>query len=321
MNDIGFGVIGCGSIAKKAFIPALIQSDVAELIGVASRSLENVKSVSKNYDCRGFEKVSQLLSSEDINAVYIATPPSTHEELILSAARNGKHIICEKPLSTSLNSVDRIINECKKNKVALLEGFMYQFHPQHEFVYDYIRSNNIGTPILFEAKFGFPPLKTSNYRYSKSEGGGALFDAGVYTIHAARNFFKREPIDLFGIINNGDFGIDDGGSILMDFGQNQIAQLSFGFNNYYQNNYTIWCTDGLLKVNRAFSIPIDLKPEIIIECNNSIDKKELEPSNQFLNEIDYFSDIIRSKIKRKQSYRDAQKQATVLQSIIDKCLN
>ena len=63
MNDISFGVIGCGSIAKKAFIPALIQSDVAELIGVTSRSLENVKSVSKNYDCMGFEKVSQLLSN------------------------------------------------------------------------------------------------------------------------------------------------------------------------------------------------------------------------------------------------------------------
>ena len=217
--------------------------------------------------------------------------------------------------------MERIIDVCNKNKIALLEGFMYQFHSQHKFVNDYIRSNNIGNPILFEARFGFPPLKASNYRYSKSEGGGALFDAGVYTIHAARNFFKREPIDLFGIINNGDFGIDDGGSILMDFGQNQIAQLSFGFNNYYQNNYTIWCTDGLLKVNRAFSIPIDLKPEIIIECNNSIDKKELEPSNQFLNEIDYFSDIIRSKIKRKPSYHDAQKQATVLQSIIDKCLN
>ena len=321
MNDIGFGVIGCGSIAKKAFIPALIQSDVAELIGVASRSLENVKSVSKNYDCRGFEKVSQLLSSEDINAVYIATPPSTHEELILSAARNGKHIICEKPLSTSLNSVERIINICKKNKIALLEGFMYQFHPQHEFVYEYINNNQMGDPILFEAQFGFPSMDKNNFRYSKELGGGILFDAGVYTIHAARKFFKREPINLFSIINFEKLNVDLSGSILMDFGQNQMAQLSFGFNNYYQNYYSIWCSKGKVKLNRAFSIPSNLQPEVIIEHNNSVDKKLLDPCNQFLNEINCFVSGLKSERLKEKWFQDSLNQVKILQEILDRYYN
>ena len=320
MSKIRFGVIGCGSISKKAFIPALINSNSAELVAVASRSINKAKAYADEFNCVSVDGYNALLSLKDIDAVYIATQPSTHEEIIISAAEKGKHVLCEKPLSTSLKSVERIVDSCKKYEIAMLEGFMYQFHPQHEFVNKFIKNNEVGSPVLFEAKFGFPPLEKDDFRLSKELGGGALLDAGVYTIHSARNFFKRQPIDIYAIVNFDNVHVDTHGSILLDFGNNQTAHLSFGFNNYYQNYYSVWCTQGRIKVCRAFSIPADLQPEIIIEKNNQRESIKLDTCNQFVNEIDNFTTGLESNEIKEKWFVDAVAQARVLQEIFDQLI-
>jgi len=321
MKKIRFGVIGCGYISRKAFLPALINSNSAELVAVASRSIERAEAYAEEFNCVPVDNYTALLSWQGIDAVYIATPPSTHKKIILAAAEEGKHVLCEKPLSTSLKNVERIIDTCKKNEITLLEGFVYQFHTQHEFVNKFINNNEVGSPVLFEAKFGFPPLDKNNFRLSKELGGGALLDAGVYTIHSARNFFKRQPIDIYAIVNFDEVHVDTHGSIMLDFGDNQTAHLSFGFNNYYQNNYSVWCTQGRIKVCRAFSMPADLQPEIIIEKNNQKESIKLDPCNQFINEIEHFITGLESKETKEKWFADALAQARVLQKIFNKYYN
>jgi len=317
MSKIRFGVIGCGYISKKSFIPALIESKSAELIGVSSKSIEKAHSYADEFNCIAFSNYNELLLRKDIDAVYIATTPSEHDSIICAAAKNKKHILCEKPLSTSLDSVNKLVDICKKNKLGLLEGFMYQFHPQHKYVKEYIKNDDIGTPIMFEAKFGFPFLDKNNYRYSNKWGGGALLDAGVYTIHSARKFFMREPIVTHAIINSKNNKVDTQGSILLDFKYNQTAQLCYGFNNYYQNNYSVWCTKGRITVNRAFSIPPDFQPEVIVEINNKTKSYKIDPSNQFIQQIDNFVNGLQNKQIRNEWYTDACAQANVVQSIFN----
>ena len=121
MKKIRFGVIGCGYISRKAFLPALINSNSAELVAVASRSIERAEAYAEEFNCVPVDNYTALLSWQGIDAVYIATPPSTHKKIILAAAEEGKHVLCEKPLSTSLKNVERIIDTCKKNEITLLE--------------------------------------------------------------------------------------------------------------------------------------------------------------------------------------------------------
>ena len=146
---IGFGVIGCGSVAKKGFIPALKKANFARLVAVASRDPEKAGSFSDEFKCDAEEDYESLLKRKDINAIYIATVPSTHEDIILSAAKYGKHILCEKPLTVSYNSARKIMNYCIEKRVNVFEGFMYQFHSQHKVVNDLIKDGEIGNPILF----------------------------------------------------------------------------------------------------------------------------------------------------------------------------
>jgi dTDP-3,4-didehydro-2,6-dideoxy-alpha-D-glucose 3-reductase len=288
MSKIRFGVIGCGYIAKKAFLPAIKKSKTAELIAIASRDLKKSKLEAKNNNCDFENSYRSLLKRNDIDAVYISTIPSTHEEIIILAADYGKHILCEKPLSTSFSSAKKIIKYCEKKNIGIFEGFMYQFHNQHSKINKLVDKGEIGEPILFTASFGFPLKEENNYRYRKDLGGGSCLDAGCYTIHAARHFFKKEPTKIYSIINKKNNEVDIHGSVLMDFGDNKTAQLSFGFNNFYRNTYSIWGTKGYIVSSRAFSIPPNEKAKIIINKQDFQDEIICESDDNFLSQINYF---------------------------------
>jgi len=285
---MNFGIIGCGYIAKKSFIPAIIKSSNANLSMIYTRSSDKQKMLEDEFKCKVELNLNKILSSDQIDAVYIATPPATHENYILKAAKNKKHILCEKPLTTNYNNAEKIIKICKKYNVALLEGFMYQFHPQHDFVNGMIKEKVLGEPIVFQANFGFPPMNKNNYRYNANLGGGALLDAGVYTLHSARKIFNKEPINSYALRTAYEGGVDISGSCMLDFGNNNSAFLSYGFDNYYQNNYSIWFNKGFIKVDRAFSIPNDMKAKITINQNNKEEVIKIDCYDQFLAQLEYF---------------------------------
>lgn len=320
MDKIRFGVIGCGSIAERAFIPALNESNLSELVAVASRDKSKAESFSAKFECDAENDYASLLRRSDINAVYIATVPSTHEEITLAAAKYGKHILCEKPLTVSYNSTRKIVDYGKKKKVGIFEGFMYQFHSQHQKVRDMVNDGKIGKPILFQAQFGFPPLDKDNYRYRRELGGGALLDAGSYTIHAARHFFQREPTEIYSVIDHKVGEVDTNGSLLLNFGNKQTAVLSFGFNNYYRNGYSIWGTDGQITVNRAFSVPIEYEPKIILEKQDFYKEIECESDDHFMKEIEYFCRCITTDKRIDPWRKESLLQAAVINTIIDQNL-
>ena len=319
MKKIKFGVVGCGYVANKSFIPALLLSEKAELVTVCSQTLSNAENCSKKYRCDYDQDYQTLCLRDDIDAVYIATPTASHEKIIVCAAKNKKHILSEKSLSNNLESVKRIICECRKYNVGIFEGFMYQFHRQHQIVKEIIKKDQVGYPLVFHAEFGFPPLGKNNFRYNNSMGGGALLDTGAYTIHAARQFFQREPITVFSKLYNDDYEVDTHGTVLMDFGNTQTATLSFGFNNHYSNTYSIWGTKGRITLIGAFSLSSEMKPNVILEKNikyqNISEKIECHCDNHFLNEINQFCDSISSN-NFEEWYDECLRQAIVIDNVI-----
>ena len=315
MREMNFGIIGAGGIAKKAFIPALFKTKNTNLVGVLNSNKSSTIQAARLYDCVAFNSVDEMLSDKNINSIYIASPPNFHEKYCVLSARYKKHILCEKPLSTSFVSVKNIINECQKQDVSLFEGFMYQYHPQHARVKEIIKKRKLGKPILFEAKFGFPPLDDNNFRYKKSMGGGSILDAGVYTIHSARKFFEKEPVNVCSINVEKNKDIDLHGSLILDFGDNKSAHLAFGFQNYYKNTYSIWLENGYITLERAYSLPDNLKTKIFFETNNCQETLLLEKCDQFKLQIETFQSSFNDKEKREYYYKDAYNQAKIIEKI------
>jgi NDP-hexose-3-ketoreductase len=309
------GIIGAGRVAAKYFVPAAKESSSVQIAGIASLSSpQNAQQLAQILGCTVFGDYGSLLRSPEIDAVYIAVPNGLHARWIEEAAAHKKHVLCEKPLCATLAETEDAIANCRRSDVALLEGFAYQFHPQHARVRSLIAEGAIGRPLHFMAYFGFPPIQPveTEPRYRSELGGGALLDAGAYTIHSARRFFGREPLQVSGNLFNDGRPVDFHGAGLLDFGEGQTATVAFGFNNAYRNTYSIWGTSGIITALRAFSIPASVSPVVRLERQSGSEDIVIPGFDQFRGELDTFSEIVRDKDSRTRWYDDALAQARVI---------
>lgn len=310
-----FAVIGCGGIAQKATIPALINSGLSQITVCMDPDALKEKDISEKFNLPFETDLQKVFNDYNFDAVYIASPIATHKDIILTAAKHRKHILCEKSIVTNLQEAKEVTDICAEKELALFEGFMYQFHSQHQVVRDFIENDEIGKPVHFQAWFGFPPLPSDNFRYNKNMGGGALLDAGAYTVHAARRFFEKEPTGVSSVLETEGKDVDIRGTVMLDFGNSQTAHLTFGFNNLYQSKYTVWGTKGLLTLERAFALPADLKPPLVHKKQDQEHIYALRPSDHFIEEIKYFVENYTNKEIRSKWREEIINQASLLQKI------
>lgn len=292
MKKIRFGIIGCGYQTQKNMAPAMEKCEAVDIVGFYDLDCEKAQQLAKQYDSKIFASIRELLNDKAVDAVYIATPVVSHKELCFLAADSGKHILCEKPMAMNADEHKEIQDYCANKRVYLMEGYMYQYHSQHQFVREMIKKGEIGEPRVFYAWFGFPPFPETDFRMKKDMGGGALLDAGGYVIHAAKWFYGKEPLTENIVLHYNEDGLDIHGSIQMDFGSKQSAQLSFGMDNSYKNSYSIWGTKGEITLLRAFSIPEHHIPICRIVNQGLVREFQLQPCNHFVEEITYFTHAV-----------------------------
>jgi len=229
--------------------------------------------------------------------VVFPLPVGLHREWVVKAAMSGKHVICEKSLAESFDSVKEMVRACRENKVVLYENFMCSYHPQHGKVRSMISGGRIGEVFLFRGFFGCPPFDEGNIRYQKQLGGGSLNDVGTYPLFMSRKILKSEPLFVTCSLYSGKGqDVDTQGSAYLEFPGNKAALIAFGFNNLYQNDYSVWGSTGLVNVNRAYSIPADMKPQVELLKQDAAEKIDLPAANHFtLIFEDFCSKILENK--------------------------
>jgi D-xylose 1-dehydrogenase (NADP+, D-xylono-1,5-lactone-forming) len=290
-NKIRFGIIGCSSIAQRSTIPAIIESNYSHLEMIGSRSTDKAKKLSKSFSCKSFGNYDEILENSDVDAVYISLPIGLQEKWVSKAAKHGKHILCEKSITTSHKSTKKILDTCKQNESRLLEGFTYRFHPQHAKILSMIQQNTLGKVSAFSAKYGFVrPFSKDDFRFTQELGGGSLNDLGCYIINSSRMVFNGNPLEIeCNLSNDNVHKIDTQGSITMKYGDNKIAHGIFGYNNYFQSTYDLWGDKALVKLEWAFNIKKNISAKINLKKQSKTKQICLKPANQFTLMIDSFS--------------------------------
>jgi predicted dehydrogenase len=315
------GILGCASVAKKYVIKALKTTAEIDKVFIASRDEKKAQLVANEFEIESKKSYEDIIDDSNIDAVYVPLPIGLHEGWVLKAAKKGKHIICEKSISDSYESTKSMVKACKAKKLTLFENFMCDYHPQHAKVLSMIRDKEIGDISTIKAYFGFPPLDKKNFRYDKNLGGGSLNDAGAYTAFISRKMLEAEPTAVTCTLKMDITKVDIQGSALLEFPENKTALISFGFDNVYQNNYSVWGSQGLITVNRAFSIPPDMKPEVQLYKNENFQENlkdiDVPPANQFeLIMKDFFQTTINKDNKKREiKYGQILNQARLLEAM------
>jgi len=181
MTAIRWGLIGAGWIATKAIAPAMHAAPNAIVQAVASRDPKRSQSLNPVTIHNSYEA---LLSDPMVDAVYISLPNHLHCEWTVKALNAGKHVLCEKPFAMKVAEVETMVQAARDNNQILVEAVSSMWHPRMVRLVEHVSNGNIGEIISIDSSFTFPAEIDGNYRNSPALGGGALYDVGVYPLHA-----------------------------------------------------------------------------------------------------------------------------------------
>ena len=236
---VQWGILSTALINRRT-IPAIGHSLRGNLLGVASRNLSKAKSYAAEWHIpRAYGEYEKLLADQDIQVIYISLPNHLHTEWIIKSLEAGKHVLCEKPMCLSTEEFDSIHFAVERTGLSVMEGFMYLHHPQTKFWKSIIDQGRIGEVCSIQSCFCFNfDRSMDNYRWKADQGGGALWDVGVYPISFFQYLFGAKPKDGFAFTYS-ENSIDLSTTAMLDFGNNRAAQFFVSFRSAYTTDTVI----------------------------------------------------------------------------------
>jgi predicted dehydrogenase len=173
--------------------PAAEESE-AEVNAVAARDLERARQfAAKHKISTAYGSYAQLLADPSIDAIYIAVPNGLHGRWTEAALDAGKHVLCEKPFTANAEEAASVAEAAQRSGRVVMEAFHYRYHALTRRMLEIINSGELGGITTMEAWICFPLVPPNDIRWDLRLAGGALMDAGCYTIHLLRTLAGAEP--------------------------------------------------------------------------------------------------------------------------------
>jgi hypothetical protein len=275
------------------------------------------KKFTDQYGGNVFVGYNALISSPEIDAVYIPLPPALHFKWAKTALKQEKHVFVEKPSTTCLADTEELIRIASEKGLALHENYMFIYHKQLEELSDVVKSGEIGNVRLYRIAFGFPLRLPSDFRYNKVLGGGALLDAGGYCMKYA-NWLLGGDAHLVTAHANylNEFTVDMYGSATMANSEGQIAQIAFGMDNDYRCDIEIWGSKGTITSDRILTAPEGFMPSYTIKKNQEIETRQLSADDAFFKSMQRFVDCLGNTEVREEEYKLLRKQEELVEEFI-----
>lgn len=291
-SPLKLGILGFANIAHNSIIPAAAETDAVEVTAIATRGSSKEAEIRSSVPEAGlFEDYASLVESDEIEAVYIPLPNSLHVEWTLHALESGKHVLCEKPFSLDAAGAEEAVEKARESGLTLMEGFMFQLHPQTRRLAELIEEGTIGTVRQVTAQFGHLLDDAQDVRGIGTLGGGALGDVGCYAVSAVRLAFGSEPrrASAFARFDEEDADQELAGILEFDKG---IGIVSCSISSARQERLEITGTEGRLILEAPFR-PDKTSGAIEIEHNGDTEKETFEKGNPYLAELEEFAAAIR----------------------------
>lgn len=237
----------------RTFAQDLRHVENAVIYGVASRSEKKAKAFAGEFSAvKSYGSYEALAADPDIDIVYVATPHAFHFDNTMTCLKQGKHVLCEKPMGMHAGQVQTLIAEAQKRKLFLMEGIWTRFIPATNLLLDLIEKGTIGKIISVRADFGFKGNPDPSARlYNKQLGGGSLLDIGIYPVYLSLLLLGM-PTGTKAMARMSKTGVDSFCGMLLDFPGGEKAILESTFETHTPTEARIFGTEGMLKLHASF---------------------------------------------------------------------
>lgn len=321
MEKIRIAIFGASEIAYRRFLPALSQDKRFEYVGVAyerEQDAQKALDFKTNFGGKIFTSFSEVLNDSSIDAVYVPQPPALHFGFGKRVLESGKHLFMEKPFTIDLADSQTLLNIAQDKKLAVIENYMFRFHNQIRSFKELSQNEDlIGKLDKYEVRFSFPRRATTDFRYNKKIGGGALFDCGGYTIMLSDILLdKQGQLTQFHPIYSNEFEVDIGGE--GRFERNKlICDFSFGMDNPYYCYAKAFGDKAVLVANRVLTAPFgfDVNFDVLDLSGNITKQINVGTDDSFLKSIDNFYNSISNNVIRMENYEIILRQAKMIDKV------
>lgn len=262
MGQFRWGILGSGYVARK-FVLGLASADNAAAVAVVSRNPTNAAAFAKRYGVtRSVRTVEELVASADVDAIYVATPPSEHVAHALACLEAKKPVLVEKPFALDAEAARAIADAAAGNNVFCMEGLWTRFLPAVLAARALVRSGDLGEIRSVRGSFFAPAVSEARGLFDKASGGGALLQRGVYAVSLA-SFFLGEALEISAKARIGEGGVDEEVVVTASHAGGAISVSQASLRTGGTSEFVIHGTRGVVRLHAPIYRPFRLTVERI----------------------------------------------------------
>jgi UDP-N-acetylglucosamine 3-dehydrogenase len=306
MTKLKVGVIGCGSIAKHRHLPEYARNNEVEIVAVCDINHERANEFAHSYNATAYTNYEELLANQEIDAISVCTPNYLHAPMTIAALNAGKHVLCEKPMATSREEAESMIEAAKANNKKLMIAHNQRFVTSHQKARQLIQNGEIGKIYSFRTAFGHGGPEgwsadgKDSWFFRKEEAFiGAMGDLGVHKTDLLRYILGEEFIEVGSFIETtakSNTTVDDTAVCILKTESGTIGTLaaSWSYVSKEDNSTIIYGENAILRLedDPNHSLIVQYKSgEVVkyelgaIQTNESGGQRSSKVIDQFVNSI------------------------------------
>ena len=247
-KQLRWAVLGTGTIAGE--MAAAFRSMGRTIDAVGGRSRERTLAFAQRWgagkvygDCR------EMFTDPDIDVIYLATPNNTHISFLEQALAQGKHVLCEKPVTLNSRELARAMELARTNRAVLAEAMTIYHMPLYRLLRERTGAGPLGRVNLVQLNFGsFKPYDMENRFFNPALAGGAMLDIGVYALSLARLFLDSSPDQVQSFVNRAPSGVDESSAIAMRNREGQLVTATLSLHSKQPKRAVISCEGGYIEI-------------------------------------------------------------------------
>jgi predicted dehydrogenase len=274
MLDVG--IIGCGSITKFRHAPEYAAHPEVKLVGFFNRRKARSLEMAELYGGKAYDSCEELLADPAIDAVSVCTSNNTHAPITIAALQAGKHVLCEKPMATTVADAEKMIAAAKQAGKYLMIAHNQRLAEAHVKAKQILMSGEMGRIISFSTAFSHkgPEMwsadkSASTWFFKKEEAMlGAVGDLGIHKIDLIRWLIGDEIQEVMAMVMTLDkkgldgnlIAIDDNAMCILRSKTGIAGTLTAGWTNYglKDNGTTLFCSEGVMKIYEHPDYPLEI---------------------------------------------------------------
>ena len=274
----GIGIIGCGKIAQVRHIPEYAENKDAKLVGFYDINLARAQELAAKYDGKAYDSVEALLADPAIAAVSVCAANFAHAEITIAALNAGKHVLCEKPMATTLADCEAMVEAAKKNGKFLMIGHNQRLAKAHAVAKKLIVDGLIGDIVTFRTTFGHGGPETwsvdpgkNTWFFDKTRAAmGAMADLGIHKTDLIQFLTDQKVVRTTARVTtldkrdaNGNLiGVDDNAICIYEMSGGAFGTMTASWTYYgaEDNSTILYGTKGIMRIydDPAISIKVIL---------------------------------------------------------------